>query len=95
MCPVNPVPETIRNINATRRGKPYDAGAVVIEPRVVRSDHRIMLRHPLQFVRVFHAPGDDGICVNRPVRHLMQGFPLSEQEDIATRAKAGVSGCDT
>jgi len=81
--PVDPVADTIRKISGSRQNQAHDVGMIVIEARVMRRDHRIVLCHPLQLARISHSTGHDGIGIDRTALDLAQGFLLSEQKDVA------------
>src|ERR1700687_6109589 len=49
----------------------------------MNSNHWSVLRRPLQFARVPHSTGHDGIGIDRTVLHLAQGFLLRQQEKVA------------
>src|ERR1700689_5660531 len=65
--PIHFVADPIRNVSTQGRLQNDDAGVVVIESRIMRPDHRIMIRRPLQFADVSHTAGYHRIGIDRTV----------------------------
>jgi hypothetical protein len=81
--PVDLIPDSKGEISSACQHEANDARVIVIETGIVRGDHGIVLRGPLQFANVPHSTGDDRVAIHGAIFDRTQRVLLRVNQTFA------------